>query len=144
MKFGRCALLAIFSLIVSCTPLSSPHSAYQTEQAALNHSLNSHDIDFATWMNRSDEILRIHYRGDFRIESFIVERRKLLGLYKSENLSKESLERTLRAKFEPIREEREARYYAELPVTDDKVLVDNLQSSAILLNSIGNLIHVLR
>jgi hypothetical protein len=95
-------------------------------------------------MEQSDELLRKYYPGDFRVERFIGERRKLLQRYRAGELSDEVLDTTLREQFEPIREEREARYYAELPVGEDKIIHESLQDTAILLNSIGNILNALR
>ncbi|HEY3306136.1 MAG TPA: hypothetical protein VGL70_21660 [Candidatus Binatia bacterium] len=95
-------------------------------------------------MDESDDLLRKHYPADFRVEAFIGERRRLLQLYRTGELSAESVDMILRDKFEPLREEREARYYAELPVGDDKIIRDNLQDTAILFNSIGSILSALR
>jgi hypothetical protein len=91
--------------------------------------------------DQSDGLLRKYYPRDFRIETFIVERRKLLQLYRAGQLSAEAVNTTLQEKFEPIREEREARYYAELPVGKDSIIRENLQDTSILLNSIGDILN---
>ena len=141
MKFFFLAL--VFIAGCSTVASSSPHSLYTQAIAKYSNELRDGAITDDQWLDRSDTLLLQYFTGDFRIPSFIQERRMIYKSVESGQISQEHGARRIVAAFDNIREETEARFYAQQLNLRYAEVMQDIQTKGLFAQSVAGDIGII-
>jgi len=134
------ALLVTAFVLVSCSTAS-----FREQQTDLDVHLKTGKISRSEWFDRSDELVRARFPGDFRVQTFIKARREIIQKVQAGEMQAEEAEIKLTEILEPIRQDYEIRKSQTAAVTGRMEETNEaLQNIAIILNSAGDIVRALR